>query len=85
MTTVKRDRSLVVIQLSGGNDYLNTVVPYGDGHYYDARPAVGIGPEQVLPINDQFGFNATLRPIKERWDQGNVAVINGIGYQKPRP
>lgn len=83
MTTVKRDRSLVVIQLSGGNDYLNTVVPYGDGLYYDARPAVGIGPEQVLPINDQVGFNATLRPIKELWDQGSVAIINGIGYQNP--
>jgi len=83
MTSVKRDRSLVVIQLSGGNDYLNTVVPYNDGDYYDSRPTVGIGLEQVLPINDQIGFNATLGPIKELWDAGQVAIVNGIGYQNP--
>ncbi|MFQ6027065.1 MAG: DUF1501 domain-containing protein [Dehalococcoidia bacterium] len=83
MTSVKRDKSLVVIQLSGGNDYLNTVVPYSNGYYYDFRPTVGIGPEQVLPIDDQFGFNATLGPIKELWDEGKVALINGIGYQNP--
>lgn len=83
MTSVKRDKSLVVIQLSGGNDYLNTLVPYNNGIYYDARPTVGIAPEQVLPIDGEIGFNATLAPIKELWDEGKVAIINGIGYQNP--
>jgi uncharacterized protein (DUF1501 family) len=83
MTSVKKDKSLVVIQLSGGNDYLNTVVPYNKGHYYDSRPTVGIRPDQVLPIDNQVGFNVTLGPIKELWDEGKVAIINGIGYQNP--
>ena len=83
MTSVKKDKSLVVIQLSGGNDYLNTLVPYNNGIYYDARPTVGIVPEQVLPIDGEVGFNATLAPIKELWDEGKVAIINGIGYQNP--
>ena len=83
MALVKREKSLVVIQLSGGNDYLNTLVPYRNGHYYDARPMVGIQPEEVLPINDEIGFNATLGPIKDLWDEGKVAIIQGIGYQNP--
>ena len=83
MVSTKRDRSLVLIQLSGGNDCLNTVVPYNDGHYYDSRTTVRIEPEEVLPINDEFGFNPSMGPIKELWEQGKVAVINGIGYPNP--
>ena len=56
---------VVVIQLTGGNDCLNTVIPYGDPLYYDNRPNVGIPQEQVLPIDDHFGFNPALAPIKE--------------------
>ena len=83
MTSIKRDKSLVVIQLSGGNDYLNTVVPYSDGQYYDYRSTVHIEPEQVLPINGQFGFNQSMGPIKRLWDEGKIAIINGIGYFNP--
>ncbi len=83
MTSIKRDKSLVVIQLSGGNDYLNTVVPYSDGQYYDYRSTVHIEPEQVLPINGQFGFNQSMGPIKKLWDEGKMAIINGIGYFNP--
>ena len=83
MTTTKKDPILVVIQLTGGNDYLNTVIPYGNPRYYDNRPNVGIPQEQVLPIDDQFGFNPAMAPVKELYDQGKVAVVNGIGYPNP--
>ena len=83
MATPKQDPSLVVIQLSGGNDYLNTIVPYNDGEYYDYRPTVNIDQDSVLPIDDNYGFNSNMAPIKELYDQGKVAVINGIGYPNP--
>ena len=83
MTTTKRDKNLIVIQLSGGNDYLNTVVPYGDGRYYDSRSRVHIPQDQVIPLNEQVGFNPSMAPVKALWDAGQVAVINGIGYQNP--
>ena len=83
MTTIRKDPILVVIQLTGGNDYLNTIVPYSDPLYYDNRANLGIPADQVLPIDDDFGFNPALQPIKELYDQGRVAVINGIGYPNP--
>ena len=76
-------RSLVVIQLSGGNDYMNTVVPYTNGLYYDYRPLVRIEPDEVLKLDDEVGLNPNLAPIKELWDEGQVAVVNGIGYPTP--
>lgn len=83
MTSTKSDRSLVVIQLSGGNDYLNTVVPYSNELYYDFRPNVTISQEDVLALDDKVGFNPSMAPMKRLWDEGNVAVVNGIGYPKP--
>jgi uncharacterized protein (DUF1501 family) len=83
MASAQRQKALVVIQLSGGNDCLNTVVPYSDGLYYDFRPTVNIAPAQVLPINDAFGFNPSMGAIKRLWDQGKVAIVNGIGYPHP--
>ncbi len=83
MTSTKKDPILVMVQLTGGNDPMNTLVPYGDPLYYDNRPGVGLQPDQVLPIDGHFGFNPALAPIKELYDQGNVAVINGIGYPNP--
>ena len=83
MTSTSKDPILVVIQLTGGNDYLNTVIPYGDGRYHDNRPTVGIPADQVLPIDDNFGFNPALPEIKALYDAGKVAVINGIGYPTP--
>ena len=83
MTTTKKDPVLVVLQLTGGNDCLNTVIPYADPLYYDNRPSVGIPQDQVLPIDGRFGFNPAMQPIKELYDQGKVAVINGIGYPHP--
>jgi uncharacterized protein (DUF1501 family) len=83
MPTSKQDNVLVVIQLSGGNDALNTIIPYADPLYLDNRPVVRIDPERVLPINAAIGFNPALEPMKALWDQGNVAIMQGIGYPHP--
>ena len=83
MTTTNNDRSLVVVQLTGANDPLNTVIPYADGHYYDFRPNVGIPTDQVIPLNEQLGLNPNMAPIKALWDEGKVAIVNGIGYPNP--
>ena len=83
MTTTKKDPILVVIQLTGGNDYLNTLIPYSDPLYYDNRNTVGIPQDQVLPIDNHLGFNPALAPIKELYEQGKVALINGVGYPNP--
>ena len=83
MTTTNKSRSLVVIQLTGANDPLNTVIPYTDGLYYDFRPNVSIPTDQVIPIDGRFGFNPNMAPIKALFDEGRVAVVNGIGYPNP--
>jgi uncharacterized protein (DUF1501 family) len=83
MTSTKKDPVLVVLQLSGGNDVLNTVVPYGDPRYTDNRPNVRIPEDQVLPLNDYLGFNPNMAPLKRLYDEGRVAVIQGIGYPTP--
>ncbi len=83
MTSNKHEKGLIVIQLSGGNDGLNTVVPYGDGRYYDSRSTVHISQDKVLPLNSDIGFNPSMGPMKALWDEGKVAVIQGIGYQNP--
>ena len=76
-------RALVVLQLSGGNDTLNTVIPYTNELYYDFRPTVGLPQEEAIKIDDEYGFNANMGPMKELWDEGKVAIINGIGYPNP--
>jgi uncharacterized protein (DUF1501 family) len=83
MASSESQRALVVLQLSGGNDALNTVIPYSNGLYYENRPQVHISQEDVLPIDDHLGFHPSMGPIKQLWDEGKVAVINGIGYPKP--
>jgi uncharacterized protein (DUF1501 family) len=71
---------LVVLQLTGGNDFMNTIVPYTNGHYYDARKKVVLTQEQVLPINDDLAINANAAPFKRLYDEGKMAIIQGIGY-----
>ena len=83
MVTNKRMKSLVIVQLAGGNDAMNTIVPYGDGLYYDWRKDVRVEQDQVLKINDYLGFNPALSSIRDLWDQNKVAVINGVGYPEP--
>jgi uncharacterized protein (DUF1501 family) len=74
---------LVVLQLSGGNDGLNTVIPYSNPLYRDNRPKVGIPEDQVLALNDTIGLHPTMGPIKKLYDEGKVAIIQGIGYPNP--
>ena len=83
MTLTKKDPVLVVLQLSGGNDALNTIVPYGDPLYAENRPSVRVPEDQVLAINDSIGFHPSMAPLKELYDQGKVAVIQGVGYTNP--
>ena len=83
MTSTKRDPILVVIQLTGGNDSLNTLIPYGNSLYYENRNTVAIPQDEVIAIDDNFGFNPAMRPIKDLYDQGKVALIQGVGYPNP--
>jgi len=83
LTSTNKDPILIVVQLTGGNDYINTVIPYQDPLYYDSRKTVSIAQDDVLPINDKLAFNPALTAMKDLYDQGKVAVINGIGYPGP--
>ena len=80
MTSTTKDPVLVVLQLSGGNDYFNTVIPYTDPRYMDNRPTVGVPEERVIKLNDKVGLHPEMAPIKNIWDQGNLAIIHGVGY-----
>ena len=80
MTKNGKPPVLVVVQLSGGNDFLNTLVPYTSEHYYDARPTVVIPQDEVLPINDELAFNPNMAPLKDVYDDGKMAIVQGIGY-----
>ena len=80
MTVSVKAPVLVVVQLSGGNDFMNTIIPYTNGIYYDSRPTVGIPVEQVLPLNDTLAFHPRTGPLMELYDAGKVAVVQGIGY-----
>ena len=80
MVTNQKDRVLVVVQLTGGNDFMNTIVPYNSEHYYDARKKIVINQDHVLPINDQIGINDNAAPFKRLYDEGKMAIIQGIGY-----
>jgi uncharacterized protein (DUF1501 family) len=77
------DRVLVVVNLQGGNDGLNTVVPYGLSDYYRFRPTIAIPAGNVLRLNDVVGFNPALAPLKMMYDAGRVAVVQGVGYPNP--
>ncbi len=76
-----KDPVLVVIQLTGGLDFMNTLIPYTEGVYYDSRPTVGIPREVMLPINDTLAFHPSASRLKDLYEAGNVAVIQGIGYE----
>src|SRR5215210_3631161 len=76
-------RILVVLQLAGGNDGLNTVVPYGDPLYTQARPTLAIPPDQLLPLDGKVGLSPHLKQLKARYNAGHVAVVQGVGYPNP--
>jgi uncharacterized protein (DUF1501 family) len=74
---------LVVLQMAGGNDGLNTVVPYSSDDYHRARPRLGLTGDQILKINDDVGFHASLTGFKDLYDAGQLSVIQGVGYPNP--
>lgn len=81
MTTyTKKDPVFVVVQLSGGNDFMNTLVPYSNSAYYDNRKFLNIAEEDVLPIDGTLGWHPEMAPFKELYDRGMVSVVQGIGY-----
>jgi uncharacterized protein (DUF1501 family) len=77
------DRVLVMIQLAGGNDGLQTVMPVGSSRFHDLRPTLSKAVDQALPIGPDVALNRNLAAIKGLYDQGKVAVIQGVGYPKP--
>jgi uncharacterized protein (DUF1501 family) len=74
---------LVVLQMGGGNDGLNTLVPFDDDAYHAARPTLGIKKDETLKVWDQMGLNPALQPLQGIYDAGNLAVIQGVGYPNP--
>ena len=83
MVSTKKDNVLAVLSLSGGNDGLNTVIPYNNGLYRDYRPTLSLGDNQVIPLNDEIGLHPAMGPLKRFWDAGKLAVFLGIGYPSP--
>lgn len=82
LTTSKR-RALVVLQLGGGNDGLNTVIPFSDGAYYDARPRIAVSAESALKLNGSVGLHPGMTGMKGLYDAGNLAIVQGVGYPNP--
>jgi uncharacterized protein (DUF1501 family) len=80
MTATQKDPVLVVVQLTGGNDYLNTVIPYNNGLYRDNRKAVSIGDNQIIHLDGSYGIPSYLAPVKQFWDEGKLAIMHGVGY-----
>ncbi|HBR65218.1 MAG TPA: hypothetical protein DEA18_05420 [Dehalococcoidia bacterium] len=80
MATKSKDKTLVVVQMTGGNDFMNTVVPFTNDHYYDARKKIVMSQDDVLPINDTLAINKNAAPFKRLYDEGRMAIIQGIGY-----
>lgn len=74
------DRTLIVVQLAGGNDGLNTVVPYTDSLYKKLRPTLGVPDNKVLTLDGRLGLHPNLAPLKKLWDAGHMAIVEGIGY-----
>lgn len=76
-------KNLVIIQLSGGNDGLNTIVPYGNDIYYQKRNTIAINKADVITLDDMQGLNPSLSALKELYDQGWMSIINSVGYPNP--
>ncbi len=76
-------KKLVIVQLAGGNDGLNTIVPYNNDIYYRERPGLSIKKNGLIKINDELGFHKSLGPLKNLYDRGYLSIINNVGYPNP--
>ena len=77
------DRILILVELKGGNDGLNTVVPYADSSYYQLRPVLGIKREEVIRLDAQTGLHPELKALLPLWEQGELGIVQGVGYPQP--
>ena len=77
----KKDPVLVILQLTGGNDYFNSTIPYNDPLYKDNRPAVGIKDEEMILVDDEIAFHPSMASLKGMWDNDKMAIIHGVGYE----
>src|SRR6266516_435802 len=80
LTQSANDRTLIVVQMAGGNDGLNTVVPFSDPLYQKLRPTLGLAHTKVLPLDTRLGLHPNLQPLKKLWDAGHLAIVEGVGY-----
>jgi uncharacterized protein (DUF1501 family) len=76
-------RVLLLVELKGGNDGLNTLVPYSDARYRELRPAIGVARERTLPLDEKVGLHEKLEPLMESWKAGDLAILQGVGYPYP--
>ncbi len=74
---------LVIVTLYGGNDGINTLIPYADNAYHDARPELAYAPGEVLHLDDQLGLNPAMRGLAQLWNQRQLAIVRGVGYPRP--
>lgn len=79
----RSEKILVVVQLSGGNDGLNTIIPYRNDLYYQNRPSLAIPQQEVLSMSDELGFHPALEGLRSIYDQGLLSVVNSVGYPNP--
>ncbi|REJ83217.1 MAG: DUF1501 domain-containing protein [Acidobacteria bacterium] len=77
------DRILVVVELAGGNDGLNTIVPYGHDAYYRARPKLGVARDEVLKLDEELGLHPSCTGLESLFKEGKMAVVHGCGYPDP--
>ena len=77
------ERILILIELKGGNDGLNTVVPYADPAYYALRNSIGIKPDEVIKIDARVGLHPELRAVLPLWEKGELGIVQGVGYPSP--
>jgi len=76
-------RILLLVELKGGNDGLNTLVPYADARYRELRPAIGVPRERVIQLDEKVGLHEKLQPLMESWKAGDLAIVQGVGYPYP--
>ena len=74
---------VVMVTLYGGNDGLNTVIPFTDSLYYSSRPEISYKAENMLPLDAELALNPAMKGLKSLWDQKKVAIIRGVGYPNP--
>lgn len=83
IATTDTERNLVVVQLSGGNDWLNTIVPFGNDEYFKKRTKLSLNNDKITLLSQLQGINNSLLPLKELYDEGNWCIVNNVGYPNP--